>query len=675
MANLFKKCYIRLLLTHIFVPHFLPISTIPRLVASETVDTSTPVSLQYKIITKTSGRSFSLSPYDLLAKQLLSRQETPWSKEEIRKTDESTRLSIATKKYQEGLIDANNYHTQLTELWSQTFPAKSSELWLVQAEIANKIDDLHQLFPDLPLITIKTDPAYVPPESKKNSLKYISFDSLDESLAYFNKETGVDQWESLLEGNHLIYYEPYSISETIQKIYGSESSLYKFFSGKRTTKALTKQIGIQTQKEYPDQSMMKSIAEFSVSSGIMPWVLQKSKITSDLQIRGTKWYFGKHIRDFHSLNEWFLRQPSPEAYAHILSEIPRPDGSSTQVIAGSESKIRVDLLSAGHLNQPQTIVGKVLSPQSGKQALRTGDHPAYYRQRYPFKTSELLSVNPDGLKSKKLAPGRFNHKNPGSGETGIIRQSALNLIFSELNQSDTIQVIQRLSPSDIHHFLSPARGKILSHKQTLEYFKEKLSGRGQISATQIKKLEYLILAAHSEEDRLGRDSLNYIQISGGYDSVGAEAVSLRPSILAENQRKVIVMDHSGGNFSVHVFIGATGVSNVRLDPEARLFDQGQPLGLMGTGLNYSKAFYQNMNFYFEARSETDQDGRKELVPGKYLGFFPANGSTIISYYLADYFQPVQKLQRFIDMTKNFEIRPEIKVHMGDLLLEAQAPSL
>jgi len=142
---------------------------------------------------------------------------------------------------------------------------------------------------------------------------------------------------------------------------------------------------------------------------------------------------------------------------------------------------------------------------------------------------------------------------------------------------------------------------------------------------------------------LGRSSQSTIDIYGGAGkgnlSVSTWAVQNNPGILSQNDRKLMMFRHEDGSFSVHVFIGATGVNKVDVRPETEPVERGTTAGNMQMGSDK----YEKEGKWEAASDKTTRDGLRKVRMGERHGKFPQNGSTVISFYLPNDFSLMPKL--------------------------------
>lgn len=421
-----------------------------------------------------------------------------------------------------------------------------------------------------------------------------------------------------------------------------------------------------------------------------------------------------------------LTDPGTEEYlesvvakeSKLTANYGEPDKSddgtniSRLVIANSDSRVRQRVLIADEFGVPQELTGKVLSDEAAIQAGAWNDNPTFYKEKYKYTTKnaigrenddpieinsadikaiqkkiennsekiEKLKKNLDSLKTRsKLNPRNFllmkkvefqikrlNSRNKKlSGQLVIGAQhELLGGMWRAFNRRGAIQIIQRLAPADVHNYVAPLNGKPLSHKEACEVLEKYLQKQQNLGdAAEIEHLKNLIQIFKAQKKELGRPSQSTIDIYGTNESVSTPAVANKSSILAQNDRKVMMFLHEDGSFSMHVFIGATGVNKVDVDPQTRAkMKQGVVKGNMQFG----------PDVYGKTADNMTRDSHRKLRLGEWKGGFPINGSTVLSYYFPNDFAILPKVRSYKEKAvygKGAErSEVELKVNMGDPLL-------
>ena len=440
------------------------------------------------------------------------------------------------------------------------------------------------------------------------------------------------------------------VIKTIYQQHGVKGTLFKPIRSRFITNILTRFSGwLQRLKSTP-----KEIAKTSQSLGITPYEVVKNK-SGELLFRGPKYLFGKNIADYKTFNDFFVRDLTEEARADYLRQAKNKNAEilesfekakeanlSAVVIASADSRVRVETLEAGELNKPQRIVGKVLNESAAEYAEISGDNPIYYGDNYSFRVSDslLAKVKDNG------EPDYPKMNEPSSSSLDNFyraQQGLMNLAYEHMNREGVYQIIQRLAPADIHNYTAPVNGRVLNFLEATQFLERKLSESGISKET--KKVIENMKKIFSEQD----NNKGVVEISGTQYSVSTEAVAQQANILSQNNRKVMIMKHDGIDaYSVHVFIGATGVDQVNVDLDGGGYEQGERTGDMAFGGESKKG---------------------KLVSGESIGKFPVNGSTVMSFYFSTLFDLADGIKSHIQAFKNKIVAPELRVKMGDIVLK------
>jgi hypothetical protein len=396
--------------------------------------------------------------------------------------------------------------------------------------------------------------------------------------------------------------------------------------------------------------------------------------------------------------------------------------ASNYVIANADSRIRVIPIQKGSFGKTRGFLkGKVMNQKAEKEARENQDDPYYYEGRYGFNLRNLFGrETEDDMKPasdamlEKFTQGRDqalakigevsverNRKSLNEARQRALTQKMLrkrvfveSLQFSQhellgsiyraLNREGAIEVVQRLAPADIHNYVATLKGTPLSHLEALEYLKDRLEGLKQRLPAkptsskspgtssefeqEIKMLEALRPILEKQEALLGRSSQVTLDIYGTNFSVAQPAVTNRPQILSQNDRKVMLYKHPDGGFSVHTFIGATGINRVDVDPLLGSLIPGNRVGDMRAGPD--RYFGDHEKKLIAAKDKTTRDGLPKLKVGDHIYRENIRGSTVVSFYLPGEFSVLSKFEELAEKTdSNEEDRnTEIKVQMGDPLL-------
>ncbi len=478
---------------------------------------------------------------------------------------------------------------------------------------------------------------------------------------------------------------------------------------------------------------LDQISQFSQKMGIQSIEILTQKVIGENEnkeyqfyYRGPRYLFGQSIHDYRTVNDWFKRDLTPEARQEFLNRVNYKEdklvkrygeaeqGESRIVISNADARLRLHEIKAGEFGKPQLLTGKVLNSESEQKAKIKKDNPTYYTEKYQFTTKNLLgrasddSMMPCELaanqikeltqQTKKLKKARGKTKNPKEQAKLAKRvikqkntQELLNQAQHELlggmyrafQREGAVQVIQRLAPADIHNYVAPLNGTPLSHKEAATFLKEQLRAKqdhlkGQnLHATEqkafqeeINQLSQLEHVFTQQEEILERPSQATLDIYGTNASVSTPAIQNQARILAQNDRKVMLFKHEDGSFSMHVFIGATGVNRVDVDP--KLSSEKQLQGDRQGDMQFGPDHYQAKETYQTATNQTTRDGLRKLRIGERQGGFPIQGSTVISYYLPSDFTLMPKVKEFTQNALYGEAAKketiEIQAKMGDPIL-------
>ncbi|MDP1880160.1 MAG: phosphatidylserine decarboxylase [Parachlamydiaceae bacterium] len=407
------------------------------------------------------------------------------------------------------------------------------------------------------------------------------------------------------------------------------------------------------------------------------------------------------------------------------------NGVSQIVISNSDARLRFHNIEPGQFGKSQELTGKVLNQDAEQVAKSKKDNPSYYKEKYKFSTKNLLgretndpiqprqmnpktkeifekrmveiskieariislknryTISPQEIKELKNLEKKLSHlqrKMLKNGNTKNVinfsQHELLGGIYRFFDREGAVQVIQRLAPADIHNYVAPLNGTPLSHKEAIMAIKEKstelkkyLEGQNIQDVEELTKInneiahyEKLEEVFKNQELLLGRPSQATIDIFGTNASVSTTGIRNQSRILAQNDRKVMLFKHEDDSLSLHVFIGATGVNRVDVDPLTSSKKQGDRQGDMQFGADK----YQRQSQAAKANDKTTKDHTRKLKIGQHKGGFPINGSTVISYYLPTDFTTLKKIKEFSSVGSYGEgidrANIEIRAKMGNPIL-------
>ncbi len=620
-----------------------------------------------------------LISYEIYQRKKMSGKHSPLS--EKKQTTLSLLASFQQAK-DEYLLHKmpQRYRQQLEDIWQSVFEWQSKELWLLKADLLDEVDKLVQMNPDdiLP-ISFDKHPNYlvgIPPSKHFVPLvEYNDIGHFTQTMAYFDnlsddelisrgiKKTdlsGVDKtaFIGLLEsqGGKAFIKESSKIGSVINAVYKKDGVINQLTRSKFLLKTMTHYMGWNSRRK----ATPLSIAGTARTLGITPYEVT-SYAHGQRVYRGPSYLFGKNIREFENFNTFFVRDLTPtaredylrdakEKNASLLASYHRANdaGVSAIVISNADARLRFTTLNKGELGKPQKIVGKVLNEAAAEMAKNQSDNPIYYGEKYDFKVSDSFLVDVDSTGKRRTNDFETQHFSPQL-KLNNAKAELLGLLYDDMNQRGVIQVTQRLAPADIHNYTAAVNGTALNHLEAVEFLENKMNVAGADKNPKLEKLKHFFVDQASEN--LG----SVIEISGNQYSVSTEAVSHKPNILAQNNRKIMMLKHEGTDmYSIHIFIGATGVDQVNIDEGAVYSEQGDRLGDMAFG---------------------SESGGHKLKAGKPIGRFPVNGSTVQSFYFTDDFELLPDITAYNKAFGNKEFMPEIRAKMGNPILKMKTNRL
>ncbi len=587
-------------------------------------------------------------------------------------TDELLSDTALRKRFNEAKHQYKNthdyyaYRQELEALFKQSRLQKSASRWLVTAEVLDEVDSLHAAFGDeSPLIVYSPDDSQLS-RSTRHAVPLVDYSEIGyftEAMTYFDQLNDAELGEigllrsdlSSIDKPQLIKHleektgrafikEKSKVGEVVKAVYKQKGITGKLLRHRFLNALLTRIIGWRNR----EPASSAQIAQTALGLGITPFEIVTDNYNQRVY-RGPKFLFGKGVSDFQSFNEFFVRDLTDEARQVYLKRARQLNADrladykaaaeanvSAMVIASADSRVRLATLSAGEVDKPQKLVGKVLNEDAAAYAAEKGEDPVYYGDEYAYKVSDALLVDLDDAQQVRY-PSMVTEKNP----VAAAQKTLLNLAFEDMNRRGVVQVTHRLAPADIHNYTASVNGKAMSHAEALDLLQAKASG--QLSDEKNALIDSLrsSLANSAESSPL-------IEISGSRLSVAAQAIAEQPSILAQNNRKVLFMKHEGTSmYSVHLFIGATGVDQVNVEPGDDN-KQGDRIGDMAFGLESAKG---------------------KLKSGERIGQFPVNGSTVQSFYFSDEFELLPSVYAFQEAFGNKDKLPELRMQMGDPVLQ------
>ena len=630
---------------------------------------------------------------------------TTASAKETSSLDDFTALK---KDFDEGKIDQATYEAGLGKVWVDIYDQHDPQTWLTQAAILDEIDT-QKLTP----ILFEAQPDYLINPTSKVYVPLVEYSHLSE----FNKsvdtllglpdkklqEIGLNKGDGNLK--------PESRDKLIAAIQDNGGAKFKFFKETSKTGAVLEAIYSQRilsplkmnwisriitfflGKSWRQTTTPDAIAKTALGLGITPYEIVDDG-NGNRVFRGPKFLFGKSLSEYSTFNNFFTRDLTTTARSQYVAEainqnakllsgvegIEDPYLPSAVVISSADARLRFQTLALGHADDLQWISGKVFTPNAVQIDENKGDNPVYYEGKYYYRVSDALNIKTKSVGSVVVSEEAdikaYDIKLPLTSANNVqsvqhAQTALLNALFTDMNGRGVIQNTQRLAPADVHNYVSSVNGTALSNLEAAKLMEGRLAKlQGQLKnppdaqkasiQKQIEDMKEIQTIFAEQEKQLGRASSSTIDISGTSLSVAENAVANQANILATNNRKVMIIKHAGlvDTYSVHIFIGATGVDQVRVGNSGNTVRrQGDWQGDMAAG----------------GESVTTYDNVTKLTSGQALGKFPITGSTVQSFYFSDEFKLTDDVQNFQNSLGKIELNrlPEIKAQMGNVILQME----
>ncbi|WP_068468737.1 phosphatidylserine decarboxylase [Candidatus Protochlamydia phocaeensis] len=607
----------------------------------------------------------------------------------------------------------------------------SSRAWVQRADLLDALDVFIKKYPEHPPLPIKPVPTGEMPW-KEGTVPLVPYSKMKQATDKL-RALGPRQLNTLSdvqrELSDVFAAEYTSTAKIMQKLTRRHlvgASLLKGFY-----RFLTRVLGIFYNQPYFFGKTLDQIARFSRKMGIQSIEVLSKKVstiegvkTEQFYYRGPRYLFGQSVYEYKTVNDWFKRDLTPEAREAYLGKVISKERkleamygateASRIVISNADARLRFKELSSDQFDELQELTGKALNQEAVGQAQLKRDDPTYYAEKYKFSIKNLLgreandSMLPTRLTDQqrselngqldRLQTADLKEEAAMKLKQSILKKSNTRTLFKQaqhellagmyraLKSEGAVQVIQRLAPADIHNYVAPVNGKPLSNLEAVKLLEKRLLDRQAYltqanyltPAEKIEMEQELEVFAQlkdvftQQETLLGRPSQSTIDIYGTNASVSTPVIQNQSRILAQNDRKVMLLEHVDGSFSLHVFIGATGVNRVDVDPNTTLKKQGERQGDM----QFGRDRYQADGIFQAADNKTTKDGLEKLRigerQGRKLDGFPINGSTVISYYLPTDFSCMHAIERYKKAAvygagrERAEI--ELKANMGDPIL-------
>ena len=289
--------------------------------------------------------------------------------------------------------------------------------------------------------------------------------------------------------------------------------------------------------------------------------------------------FGYSLREAKSRNASFTRALTDEARAKFFEESGYQkarqrvqqqlgDPNAQVVCANAFSRVTMDSFTEGAVDVPRTIREKTISPDPENLLLSEA-----WGAKSRFTIHDMLGGYPLEQEDADL-------------QTDAQRQAALLAHTAKMVDGRRgMMVIQRLSPSDVHHFSTTADCDDLTYSEWCQALRGMIEERQRLGIADEgdqKELEQLErLKAYFSQQAAASSTIN---IAGDtLASVSTPALRHEPGILATNDRKIRLVRHKDGTLAVHAYIGASAVNQVIVPDGASDTKVMSPVGFMGFG--------------------------------------------------------------------------------------------
>jgi len=351
--------------------------------------------------------------------------------------------------------------------------------------------------------------------------------------------------------------------------------------------------------------------------------------------------FGKEFRQERTVDGAFQRSPTPKILRRLVAvarekqeAIARETGARAPVvISNSYSRLSLLRIRRGGVREKIAITGKVLA--SSKENIDAAESERGYKGRFFFTIREMFGF--------VQAKSHVNSSAIIVPESKLDKKSSQLLLLEALSnivdENDVTMVIQRLAPSDIHHYVASADCEVLGRKEACEELKKKLQAT-ETGTRRCEQLEQLI-SYFSSKPRAKAT----INIAGKRDSVSRRALFEHSEILAHNNRKIMIVKHEDDSIAIHTYIGATAVDNVSITAESGdKSELGDDQGSMGFGSEKKIAEEWLLDQTDSIRLSAESGAKRTI--GDKDGSFDISGSTVVSIYFEDSVVPTESVSYF-----------------------------
>ncbi len=413
------------------------------------------------------------------------------------------------------------------------------------------------------------------------------------------------------------------------------------FNNKVVNSTITKLAGFSTTKILkPGSKRTKEILGFFRNLGINPGTEVNGKLYSYTEM------FEKSLRDEASADGAFQRSLN-ERGRQILIQAATEAKELNPVISNSFCRLRIIKFEAGSTATPITIEGKTLSDNN---------------------TSSFTLQNMFGI-FNGLSSYFTNLTNKVLWKDYSAEHLYRTCLVQAVHRKEVTMIVQRLAPDDIHHYVEPVGGRVLSRSQACTKLLQLLEQEGGSPQVE-KEKEKETLNKLVEYFNAHHPQKSVVKVKGTKMSVGTNATKHELSPLSQNERKIIMVEHKDGSIAIHTFIGAISVNNVQVNVKPGQIKLGDKVGAMGFGDDGEGwRAPATADRSIKLNSETQQLNAQ----GEEMGHFDKEGSTVVSLYFN--FKPTRLLERaakrlkYIDargVERNFEIQTQMGQQIGNL---------
>lgn len=368
--------------------------------------------------------------------------------------------------------------------------------------------------------------------------------------------------------------------------------------------------------------------------------------------------FTTEFRKEKSHDTAFQRALTPLAEEILLKdaraqqeEINRSGGGGNLVISNSYNRLSVHQIEKGGASKKFNITGKLLA--SSKENSQAAKHEKGYTGSFSFSLKNMFGSedNAETTITQVIQAEKLDSRSAD--------RLLLDCLTNMADREAWLMVVQRLAPEDIHHYAASVEGRVLSREESAAALRQMLR-EDHPEAAQLRELEK-VFAAQSEEEK-ERATLN---IQGTQSSVSRKALYSHSEILANNDRKVVLVEHKGGGLSINTYIGATGVNNVDVTATRGKQSLGADVGSMGFGNDKgNRSTWQQGLATREASIALRAKAGDQLSLGQDKGAFHQSGSTVVSLYLSRDIALTKELKDFdehvrIKITKKLSLMARV----------------